>query len=181
MFFETGVTLPASRFIVPRLEVELAFVLNRPLRGPGCSLDDVLHATEYVVPALEIIDARIEQVDPRTHTTRKVTDTISDNAANAALVIGEIRLRPLDTDLRWVSALCLRNGTVEESGVAAAVLNHPANGVAWLANKLATHDVGLEAGELVLAGSFTRPVQARAGDVFDVDYGPFGTVRCSFA
>jgi 2-oxo-hept-3-ene-1,7-dioate hydratase len=180
MFFYDGAELPFNRFIVPRVEVELAFVLSKTLRGPNCSIFDVLNATDYVVPAIEIIDARIHQIDPETKVTRKVFDTISDNAANAALVIGGRPFKPLDADLRWISAICWRNGSIEESGVAAAVLNHPANGVAWLANKLAPHDVSLAAGEIILGGSFTRPVNARQGDTFHVDYGPYGSISCYF-
>ncbi len=180
MFFYDGAELPFSRFIVPRVEVELAFVLSKPLQGPGCSIFDVLNATDYVVPAIEIIDARIHQIDPETKVTRKVYDTISDNAANAALVIGGRPFKPLDADLRWISAICWRNGSIEESGVAAAVLNHPANGVAWLANKLAPHNVSLAAGEIILGGSFTRPVNAQQGDTFHVDYGPYGSISCYF-
>ncbi len=157
MFYTSGADLPFERFIVPRVEVELAFVLGRALRGPNISVFDVLAATDYVVPALEIIDARIQQVDPQTKTTRRVTDTISDNAANAAVVIGGRPIKPLDVDLRWVSALLYKNATVEESGVAAAVLNHPANGVVWLANKLASYGVELAAGEIILGGSFHAP------------------------
>jgi len=180
MFFYDGTELPFSRFIVPRVEVELAFVLSKPLRGPDCSIFDVLNATDYVVPAIEIIDARIHQVDPETKVTRKVVDTISDNAANAALVIGGRPFKPLDADLRWISALCWRNGSLEESGVAAAVLNHPANGVAWLANKLAPYETSLSAGEIILGGSFTRPVPAQQKDTFHIDYGPYGSISCHF-
>lgn len=180
MFFYDGAELPFDRFIVPRVEVELAFVLSRTLHGPDCTIFDVLNATDYVVPAIEIIDARIHQVDPETKVTRKVFDTISDNAANAALVIGGRPFKPLDADLRWISAICWRNGSIEESGVAAAVLNHPANGVAWLANKLAAHNASLCAGQVILGGSFTRPVNAKQGDTFHVDYGPYGSISCYF-
>ena len=181
MFYGDGAELPMSRFIVPRLEVELAFVLARPLRGPHCTIFDVLNATDYVTPAVEIIDARIHQIDPESKVTRKVTDTISDNAANAALVLGGRPFKPNQADMRWISALCYRNGAIEESGVAAAVLNHPANGVAWLANKLAPHGVELQAGEIILGGSFTRPVPARKGDTFHIDYGRFGSISCHFS
>jgi len=180
MFFGDGSELPMERFIVPRLEVELAFILGKPLRGPNCTIFNVLSATDYVTPAIEIIDARIQQVDPETKATRKVFDTISDNAANAALVLGGRPFRPMDADMRWISALCYRNGVIEESGVAAAVLNHPANGVAWLANKLAPYGVGLEAGEVILGGSFTRPTPARKGDTFHIDYGAYGSISCQF-
>jgi 2-oxo-hept-3-ene-1,7-dioate hydratase len=180
MFFADGSDIPMSRFIVPRVEVELAFVLAKPLSGPNCTIFDVLSATDYVVPAVEIIDARIHQIDPETKVPRKVFDTISDNAANAGLVMGGRPVRPLDVDLRWVAAVCYRNGVIEESGVAAAVLNHPANGVAWLANKFAPHGVTLEPGQVILGGSFTRPVPARAGDTFHVDYGSLGCISCHF-
>lgn len=180
MFFDDGCEIPTDRFIVPRIEVELAFVLAKPLSGPNCTLFDVYNATDYVIPALELIDARCHGIDPETKRPRKVFDTISDNAANAAVILGGRPIKPRDLDLRWISALLYRNGVIEESGVAAAVLNHPANGVAWLANKLAPHNVQLEAGQIILGGSFTRPVSARKGDVFHVDYGVMGSVSCRF-
>ena len=180
MFFEQGSDLPFDRFIAPRVEVELAFVLGRPLRGPGVTLFDVLSATEYVTPAVEIIDARIEQFDRETKAPRKVFDTISDFAANAGIVLGGRPVRPDAVDLRWVGALLYRNGVIEETGLAAGVLNHPANGVAWLADKIAPHDEQLNAGDVVLAGSFTRPVTGAAGDSFHVDYGPLGAVAFRF-
>lgn len=181
MFFPEASDIPFDRFIVPRVEVELAFILSKRLQGPNCTIFDVLRATDFVIPALEIIDARIERVDPTTKITRKVLDTISDNAANAGVVMGGRPFRPLETDLRWISAICSRNGQIEESGVAAAVLNHPANGIAWLANKLAPHGVCLEPGEVILGGSFTRPMDIERGDVFNVDYGWAGSISCCFA
>lgn len=180
MFFPEGSDLPMSRFIVPRVEVELAFILGKRLSGPNCTIFDVLSATEYVVPALEIIDQRCPQIDPESGRMRKVFDTISDNAANAAIVVGGRPVRPLDVDLRWVGALLYKNGVIEESGLGAAVLNHPANGVAWLANKLAPHGVALEAGQVILGGSFTRPVPALSGDTFQADYGPLGQIAIRF-
>jgi 2-oxo-hept-3-ene-1,7-dioate hydratase len=180
MFYPDARAIPFDRFHAPRIEVELAFVLKAPLRGPDCSIFDVLNATDYVTPALEILETRMHRVDPDTGQIRKVMDTISDNAANAALVLGGRPFRPLDADLRWIGALLFRNGQVEETGLAAGVLNHPANGIAWLANRLAPHDEQLGAGEVVLAGSFTRPVDVRRGDTFHADYGPFGSVSCQF-
>jgi 2-oxo-hept-3-ene-1,7-dioate hydratase len=180
MFFEDGATVPHGRFIYPRVEVELAFVLGRPLTGPGVTMFDVLSAAEYVTPALEILDARVQMSDPETGHMRTIVDTIADNAADAGIVIGGRAVRPMDVDLRWVAAVLHRNGVIEESGVAAAVLNHPANGVAWLANRLAPHGDGLEAGQVVLAGSFTRPVHAEDGDVFLADFGPLGTLGVRF-
>ncbi len=180
MFFEQGADIPIARFIAPRVEVELAFILGRPLKGPGVTLFDVLAATAYVSPALEIIDARIEQFDRETKAPRKVFDTISDFAANAGIVLGGRPVRPDAVDLRWAGAMLFKNGVIEETGLAAGVLNHPATGVAWLANKIAPHDEQLEAGDVVLAGSFTRPTTAVAGDNIHADYGPLGTVSFRF-
>ena len=177
MFFEQGGDIP---FIAPRIEVELAFILGKKLQGPNVTIFDVLAATDYVVPAIEIIDARIEQFDRHTKAMRKVFDTIADNAANAGIVMGGRPVKPDAVDLRWVSALLYKNGVIEESGVAAAVLNHPATGVAWLANKLAPWDECLEAGEVVLGGSFTRPTNAVPGDTFHADYGPLGSIAFRF-
>lgn len=173
-------------FISPRVEVELAFVLKHELQGPNVTVEQVMDATDYVTPAVEIIDARIEQFDRDTRAPRKVFDTISDNAASAGIVIGDVttdtryRMNPQTTDLPWVGAICRYNGVVEETGLAAAVQGHPAVGIAWLANKLAPWGEHLKAGEIVLAGSFTKPVPARAGDVFDVDYGPHGCLAFKF-
>ena len=180
MFFEQGSDIPFNRFIAPRIEVELAFILGRSLKGPGVTMFDVLAATEYVTPAIEIIDARIEQFDRDTKEMRKVFDTISDFAANAGIVLGGRPVRPNDVDLRWVGAMLYKNGVIEETGLAAAVLNHPANGVAWLANKIAPHDEQLNAGDVVLGGSFTRPTPANVGDTFHVDYGALGGVGFRF-
>lgn len=176
MLFQTGGDIDISRFILPRVELELAFILGSPLEGPNCTIFDVMNATDHVVPAIEIIDQRIQPIDPATGRTRTVFDTISDNAANAGVVIGGRPVRPHDVDLRWVAALCYRNGVIEESGVAAAVLNHPATGPAWLANKLHPYGERLEAGEIVLGGSFTAPIAASHGDTFHFDYGPLGSI-----
>jgi 2-oxo-hept-3-ene-1,7-dioate hydratase len=141
---------------------------------------DVLAATEYVTPAIEIIDSRIEQLDRQTKVMRKVFDTISDNAANAGIVVGGKQVAPADLDLPWCGAILRQNGVVEETGLAAGVQGHPAIGVAWLANKLAPWDEYLQAGQIVLAGSFTRPVVAKVGDTFEADYGPMGVLKFRF-
>jgi 2-oxo-hept-3-ene-1,7-dioate hydratase len=180
MFYADGAEVPADRFITIRIEAELAFVLKSRLTGPECTVFDVLNATDYCTPALEILDTRVKRTDP-SGATRKIVDTISDNAANAALVVGGRPFRPDAVDMRWISALVYRNGQLEETGVAAGVLNHPANGVAWLANKLHPYGVALEPGQLILSGSFIRPIDAKKGDTFQADYGPFGTVSCYFA
>ena len=174
-------TLLDSMVLRDGSEVEAArFILARPLAGPGVTLFDVLNATDYVVPALELIDARIEQFDRHTKAPRKVLDTIADNAANAGIVLGGRPMRPDAVDWRWAGALLYKNGVIEESGLGAAVLNHPANGVAWLANKLAPYGESLAAGEIVLGGSFTRPVACAAGDTFHADYGPLGSISLRF-
>jgi 2-oxo-hept-3-ene-1,7-dioate hydratase len=180
MFFEQGSDIPTSRFIAPRVEVELAFILGKGLKGPGVTLFDVLAATDWVTPAIEIIDARIEQFDRENKAMRKVFDTIADFAANAGIVMGGRPVRPDAVDLRWVGAMLYKNGVIEETGLAAGVLNHPATGVAWLANKIAPYDEQLNAGDVVLAGSFTRPTGAAVGDTFHVDYGPLGAVAFRF-
>ncbi len=178
--------IPVKNFIAPRVEVELAFILKHELRGPNVTVQEVLAATDYVTPAIEIIDARIEQFDRDTKKPRKVFDTISDNAANAGIVLGDVgsdtryRIDPHTTDLPWVGAICRYNGVVEETGLAAGVQGHPAIGVAWLAKKLALWGEFLAAGEIVLAGSFTKPVPAKAGDVFEVDYGVHGSLQFKF-
>ena len=180
MVFAPG-DIPFQRFIAPMVEVELAFVLNRDLGGPDVTMDDVMRATKYVVSAIEIIDARIERQDPTTRIMRRVFDTISDNAANAGIVLGAHCVKPDALDLRWTGAIMTKNAVVEETGLAAGVLGHPAIGIAWLANKLAVHGESLIAGEILLAGSFTRPVLAVAGDKFSVDYGAtFGTIDFQF-
>jgi 2-oxo-hept-3-ene-1,7-dioate hydratase len=179
MFFEPG-AIPTQRFIAPRVEVELAFILKRKLEGDKITVDDVLDATDYVTPAIEIIDARIEQFDRHTKVMSKVRDTISDNAANAGIVLGGRRVKPREVDLPWCGAILRQYGAVEETGLAAGVQGHPAVGVAWLAMKLAPWGECLQAGEVVLAGSFTRPVGAKAGDRFDADYGPLGRFEFHF-
>jgi 2-oxo-hept-3-ene-1,7-dioate hydratase len=179
MFFAPG-DIPIRRFIAPRVEVELAFVLARPLGGPGVTLEQVLAATDYVTPAIEIIDARIEQFDRDTHAPRKVFDTISDFAANAGVIPGGARIKPDGLDLRRVGAVLEKNNVVEETGLAAGVLGHPAIGVAWLADKIAPYGERLEAGDFVLSGSFTRPTTGVAGDRFRVDYGPLGVIEFRF-
>lgn len=174
MVYENGSVIEFDRFTGVRIEVELAFVLAADLRGPNTNVFDVMRATEYVIPALEVLSSRIELQG------RTIVDTISDNAAMGAMVYGGNPTRPHDVDLRWVSALLYRNEAIEESGVAAAVLNHPAAGVAWLANKLASHDDGLCAGDVILAGSFTRPIWVERGDTVLCDYGSMGTISCRF-
>ena len=172
--------LTAADYLDPKIEVELAFVLGRPLGGPDVTVDDVHAATDHIVPALELIDARSHRVDPDDRVARGVRDTIADNAADAGVITGGRRVVPGEVDLRWVPAILKRNGVVEETGVAAAVLDDPAMGIVWLARRLAGYGITLEEGETILAGSFTRPVDCRAGDHFEVDYADLGVITVDF-
>lgn len=172
--YENGSIIQHDQYSNVRIEVELAFVLKEDLSGPHTTIFDVLKATDYVVPALEILSSRIEMEG------RTIVDTISDNAALGAMIYGGNPVKPDTVDLRWVSALLYRNESIEDTGVAAAVLNHPAMGVAWLANKLADHGDSLQAGEIILAGSFTKPMWVHPGDSVIADYGKLGTISCRF-
>jgi len=180
MAFDSGAVIPRGRFIQPRVEAEIAFVMKAPLAGETVTRADVVAATDYVAPALEILDTRILRADPATGQTRKIFDTIADNAANAGIVMSAHPVRPDAVDLRWVGALLYRNDVIEETGLAAGVLDHPANGLAWLAARLSPWGEHLAAGEIVLAGSFTRIVAASPGDRFRADYGPLGTLTVNF-
>ncbi len=180
MLYVEGAEIEVARFTDLRLEVELAFVLKSPLRGPGVRVTDVLSATAYVAPAIELIAARTFRIDPGTRKPRGVIDTIADNAASAGVMMGG-RPVPVDAvDLRWVSALLSKNGVIEESGVAGAVMNHPANAVAWLANRIGELGETLGEGEVILSGSFTRPVLVAPGEIWHVDFGLLGSFSCRF-
>jgi 2-oxo-hept-3-ene-1,7-dioate hydratase len=173
MLVADGAKVPHANYCVPRVELELAFVLAKPLKGPGVGLLDVLRATEYVVPSIEIIDARVQN-------QRKIFDTVADNGAAAGIVIGGRPVGPMDIDLRWVGGVMYRNSEIEETGVSAGVLGHPALGIAWLANKLAPFGGVLEPGNIMLSGSFIRPVWAEKGDTLHADFGPLGGVAVQF-
>jgi len=174
MFHDDGAVVQHADFCVPRVEMELGFVLGKRLKGPGVGLLDVMAATEWVVPSIEIIDARVQN-------PRKIFDTVADNGAAAAVVIGGRPVRPTEFDLRWVPGLLYRNEGIEESGVSAAVLGHPALGIAWLANKVGRFGIALEPGHFTLSGSFIRPVWANQGDTLRADFGPLGSVGVKFA
>ena len=173
MMVADGAKVPHENYCAPRVEVELAFVLGKELKGPGVGLTDVLRATEYVIPAIEIVDARL--INPR-----KIFDTISDNGAAAGIVVGGRPVGPMDVDLRWVGGIMMRNSEVEETGVAAGVLGHPAMGVAWLANRLGSLGTPMEPGHIVLAGSFTRVVFPKKGDTLHADFGQLGGISVQY-
>lgn len=180
MLFEDGASIPEDRFIQPRIEAEVAFVMKADLAGPDVSVFDVLNATDYVTPALEILDTRVLRLDPETKQVRTIVDTVSDNAANAGIVLGGRAMRPDALDMRWMGAIVSRNAEVEETGLGAGVLNHPARGIVWLAKRLHAYGERISAGQIVLAGSFIRPIEARHGDTITSDFGPYGTVSCHF-
>ncbi len=181
MLFPDGATVPKSRFIQPRIEAEIAFVMKAPLAGQTVTRDDVIAAADYVAPSLEILDTRILRTDPTTGRARIITDTVSDNAANAGIVLGPQRHAVDAFDLRWVGAIVSRDSVVEETGLGAGVLNDPVTGILWLVHRLADHGMGIAAGEVLLSGSFIRPIEAPPGSRFHADFGPFGQVSLNFA
>jgi len=172
--------LTSKRFIQPRIEAEIAFVMKSPIGGSGVTRDDVLKATDYVAPSIEILDTRIVRLDSETGRTRTVFDTISDNAANAGVVIGPARHAVDAFDLRWVGAITLRNTEVEETGLGAGVLNDPVESVVWLARRMAQYGQSIEPGQIILSGSFIRPVECPAGAQIVADFGAFGYVDINF-
>jgi len=180
MVFENNSEIDAQAFLDPKIEVELAFFLKEKLFGDNVTIEDVMNATDHVMPALELIAARTYRVHPDTGYKRNVRDTISDNAANAGVIVGGTPIKPKEIDLRWIGAMMMRNDIIEESGVSGAVLNHPANGVAWLAKKYTAHGIALQPGQIILAGSFTRPVEVRSGDTFNVDFHNMGSIVVHF-
>lgn len=181
MLFENASTVPKGRFIQPRIEAEIGFVMKAPLAGEAVTREEVIAATDYVAPSLEILDTRILRADPETGTTRNVYDTISDNAANAGIVLGKERHAVEAHDLRWTGAIVSRNGEVEETGLGAGVLNDPVEGIVWLARRMGQYGQRIEAGQVILSGSFIRPVECPPGTSVSADFGPFGSVDIDFA
>ncbi|HTM77587.1 MAG TPA: 2-oxo-hepta-3-ene-1,7-dioic acid hydratase [Devosia sp.] len=181
MLFGHGDTVPADRFIQTRIEAEIAFIMAKPLTGADTTPEDVIDATEAIAPSLEILDTRVVRADAATGRVRNIVDTIADNAANAGIVLGTERVRPADVDMRHIGAIVMRDGEVEETGLGAGVLNNPAAGVAWLARRLASNGQFIRAGDIVLSGSFIRPIEAPHGSTIEADFGSFGSVVCHFA
>lgn len=181
MFFASGALVPKGRFIQPRVEAEIAFVMKSGLSGPNVTSADVIAATDYIQPSLEILDTRIRRADAASGKARTIVDTIADNAANAGIVLAEVKLSPKSVDMRWIGAIVSRDGVVEETGLGAGVLNDPAAGVAWLANRLALYGGAIKAGEVVLSGSFIRPIEAPPRSSIVADFGPHGQVSICFA
>lgn len=180
MLFANGASVAAGRFIQPRVEAEIAFVMKAPLAGADVSRADVLAATDYVAPSIEILDTRIERVDAASGKARTVFDTISDNAANAGVVLGDARHAVDAFDLRWVGAIMSRDATVEETGLGAGVLNDPVQSVVWLARRMAQYGQSIAPGQIILSGSFIRPVECPSGSDIHADFADFGSVRLAF-
>ena len=181
MFFDCRAEVAPDRFIEPRIEAEIAFGMARDLKGPDVGPAEVLAATDWVAPALEILDTRIFRKDPLTGQARLIFDTIADNAANAGLVVGAERQDARRLDLRRIGAIVTRNGLVEETGLGAGVMGDPLQAMAWLANRLAEYDDYIRAGDVVLSGSFIRAIEAPSGSDFHADFGPFGSVSITFS
>ena len=179
MFFESGDEIPTERFIQTRIEAEIAFCMKGPLAGE-VTREEVLQATDYVFPSLEILDTRIFRKDENTGKMRTVFDTISDNAANAGVISGAQKNDPQKFDLRRVGSIVMRNNEVEETGLGAGVLNDPITGIIWLVKRLSEYNQKISPGEIILSGSFIRPIEARKGDEFYADFGDFGFVECKF-
>lgn len=163
----------ANRYLYPRVEVEVGFILNADLPGAGCTEDDVLAATEALVPSIELIDTRI------TDWKIELCDTIADNASSAGFVLGEARF-PRDIDVKGIDAVLRCNGEVVAEGRTDAVLGNPVTAVAWLARKVDGFGVRLRKGDVVLPGSCTRAIDAHPGDEFVADFAGLGSVRLSF-
>lgn len=180
MLFQSGASIPDGRFIQPRIEAEIAFVMKSDLAGADVSRIDVIGATDHVVAALEILDTRVLRADPQTGQPRVIVDTVADNAANAGIVVGQNQHALEDHDLRWVGAIVKRDGVVEETGLGAGVLDDPVTGIVWLVRRLAQYGQGVTAGDIVLSGSFIRALEAPSGSVFEADFGHFGRVDLSF-
>jgi 2-keto-4-pentenoate hydratase len=168
------VPVAAGRFLYPRVEVEVGFILADDLPGEGCTEDDVLAATAAFAPSIELIDTRI------TDWKIRLCDTIADNASSAGWVLGKERVSPKDIDIRGIPAVLRRNGEVVAEGRSDAVLGNPVTAVAWLARKVDQFGVRLRAGDIVLPGSCTRAIDARPGDDFVADFDGLGSVHLSF-
>lgn len=168
------VAVPSSKFLYPRVEVEVGFILADDLPGAGCTEEDVLAATAAFAPAIELIDTRI------TNWQIKLCDTIADNASSAGWVLGQARVSPKDIDICNIDAVLTNHGEVVAEGRSDAVLGNPVTAVAWLARKVESFGVRLKAGDIVLPGSCTRAIDAPPGSDFVADFAGLGSVRLSF-
>lgn len=169
-----GESVPLSGLLFPKVEGETAFVLKRSLRGPGVTVADVIRATDFVLPCIEIIDSRVRDWKI------KIQDTVADNASSALFVLGTEPRKLRETDLRTAGMALRVNGEVLSTGSGAACLDHPCLAVAWLANKLGELGSGLDAGDVVLSGAFGPVVPVTADCHVEVEISGLGRVSCSF-
>jgi len=174
MVLQDAATFSVAELIQPKIEPEIAFILDRELKGPGVTPIAVLAATRFVVPALEIIDSRIE------NWKIKLCDTIADNASSARVVLGNSPKRVDEFDLKLVGMVLEKNGAIVQTGAGGAVLGHPAVAVAWLANAVGQFGVSLEAGEIVMPGALCAATDVRAGDLLQASYSGLGSVSVRF-
>lgn len=174
MLVENGAALPMDKVMQPKVEGEIAFVLKKEIKGPNVTALDVMMATDYVIPAIEIVDSRIKDW--------KITlqDTVADNASSGFYVLGSRSANLEDIDLEMIGMTLLKNGEVVNTGVGAATLGNPIHCVAWLANRLADFDITLKAGEVILSGALSAAVEAKKGDVFTMKFDHFGEVSVCF-
>lgn len=174
MLLLEGNICPMNELIQPKVEGELAFCLNKTLKGPGITIADVYNATEYVVPAIEIVDSRIKDWKI------KLVDTIADNGSSAKFVLGSRMTKIENIDMRLIGMNLEKNGKLVSSGTGAEVWGNPAASVAWLANKLAEFDIELKEGSIVMSGAVTAAEVAEVGDVFTVSFQGVGSVSVKF-
>lgn len=174
MMYVEGETIPLDHFIQPKVEFEIAFILKKDLKGPNVSILDVVEATDYIVPAIEVIDSRIADWKI------KFEDTVADNGSSAAAMIGGKPTKLEGIDLTHIGMVAYRNGEMIDSGAGAAVLGNPLRSVAWLANSLGKYDVALKAGEIVLSGALTSAIEVKDGDTFTAEFAHIGSVTASF-
>jgi 2-keto-4-pentenoate hydratase len=174
MVVENGGTIDIKTMLQPKIEGEIAFILKKDLKGPNVTVLDVLQATDYVVPALEIVDSRVQDWKI------KLQDTVADNASSGLVVLGGKPTKIEDIDLELIGMVLMQNGEVANTGVGAAALGNPASCVAWLANRLADYDITLKAGEVILSGALSSMVVARPGDNFTARFAHLGQVSVNF-
>lgn len=174
MVIQNNATVNASSMISPKVEAEIGFVLEEDLVGPNITYIDVMMATKYVVPTIEIIDSRVSDWKI------KLIDTVADNGSSAKVVVGEKKTLLQLVDLRTTSMVLVKNDELIATGAGAAALGHPAHAIAWLANKLHDYDIVLKKGELILPGALSGAVSVVAGDTIQADFGALGSVTVNF-
>ncbi|MDR4886772.1 fumarylacetoacetate hydrolase family protein [Fredinandcohnia sp. QZ13] len=174
MVVENGGKILIDKVLQPKVEGEIAFILKKDLRGPNVTALDVLQATEYIVPALEIVDSRVKDWKI------KLADTVADNASSGFYVLGGKPTKVEDIDLELIGMTLSKNGELVNTGVGAAALGNPANCVAWLANKLSEFDIPLRAGEVILSGALSAAIEAHEGDSFTARFAHIGQVSVRF-